>query len=77
MAVTADGTSERVFKRSIGTINYTTGAIKMSNLIVDSYEGDAIKFTANTINKDVKAPKDRIISIRNQDITVNVKQLTE
>lgn len=77
MAVTADGTSERVFKRSIGTINYTTGAIKMSNLIVDSFEGDAIKFTANTINKDVKAPKDRIISIRNQDITVNVKQLTE
>ena len=77
MAVTASGTSERVFKIKMGTVDYTTGAIKMSNLIVDSYEGDAIKFTANTVNKDVKAPKDRIISIRNQDITVNVTQLTE
>ena len=77
MAVTAGTTVEGVFKRNVGTVNYSTGAIKLSNLIVDSYEGDAIKFTANTINKDVKSPKDRIISIRNQDITVNVTQLTE
>ena len=77
MAVTAGTTIEGVFKRNVGTVDYSTGAIKLSNLIVDSYEGDAIKFTANTINKDVKSPKDRIISIRNQDITVNVTQLTE
>ena len=77
MAVTAGATTESVFKRNIGTIDYSTGAVKLSNLIVDSYEGDAIKFTANTVNKDVKSPKDRIISIRNQDITVNVTQLTE
>ena len=77
MAVTAGTTVEGVFKRNVGTVDYSTGAIKLSNLIVDSYEGDAIKFTANTINKDVKSPKDRIISIRNQDITVNVTQLTE
>ena len=77
MAVTASTTTKNVFKRNVGTIDYSTGAIKLSNLIVDSYEGDAIKFTANTVNKDVKSPKDRIISIRNQDITVNVTQLTE
>jgi hypothetical protein len=77
MAVTASTTTKNVFKRNVGTIDYSTGAIKLSNLIVDSYEGSAIKFTANTINKDVKSPKDRIISIRNQDITVNVTQLTE
>ena len=77
MAVTAGTNIQGVFKRNVGTVDYSTGAIKLSNLIVDSYEGDAIKFTANTINKDVKSPKDRIISIRNQDITVNVTQLTE
>ena len=77
MAVTAGTSVQGVFKRNVGTIDYSTGAVKLSNLIVDSYEGDAIKFTANTINKDVKSPKDRIISIRNQDITVNVTQLTE
>ena len=77
MAVTASTSSVSVFKRSIGTINYTTGAIKLSNLIVDSYEGGAIKFIANSVAKDIKAPKDRIITIRGEDITVNVTTLTE
>ena len=77
MAVTASSTSPSVFKRSIGTINYSTGAIKLSNLIVDSFEGNAIKFIANSVAKDVKAPKDRIITIRDEDITVNVTSLTE
>jgi hypothetical protein len=77
MAVTASSTSPSVFKRSIGTINYITGAVKLSNLIVDSFEGNAIKFIANSVAKDVKAPKDRIITIRDEDITVNVTSLTE
>ena len=77
MAVTASTSSVSVFKRSIGTINYTTGAIKLSNLIVDSYEGGAIKFIANSVAKDIRAPKDRIITIRGEDITVNVTTLTE
>lgn len=77
MAVTASTASVSVFKRSIGTIDYSTGAIKLSNLVVDSYEGSAIKFIANSVAKDVKAPKDRIITIRGEDITVNVTTLTE
>lgn len=77
MAVTASTASVSVFKRNIGTIDYSTGAIKLSNLVVDSYEGSAIKFIANSVAKDVKAPKDRIITIRGEDITVNVTTLTE
>jgi len=77
MAVTASTATTSVFKRSIGTINYSTGAIKLSNLTVDSYEGGAVKFIANSVAKDVKAPKDRIITIRDEDITVNVTSLTE
>ena len=77
MAVTASSSDVSVFKRNVGTINYSTGAIKLSNLIVDSYEGGAIKFIANSVAKDVKAPKDRIITIRGEDITVNVTSLAE
>ncbi len=77
MAVTASSADVSVFKRNVGTINYSTGAIKLSNLIVDSYEGGAIKFIANSVAKDVKAPKDRIITIRGEDITVNVTSLAE
>jgi hypothetical protein len=75
MLVTADSEVTRVFKSNVGTLNYTTGAIKLSNLTVDSFEGAYIKFTASTINKDVKTPKDRIISIRGEDITVTVTPL--
>jgi hypothetical protein len=75
MLVTADAETSRVFKSNVGTINYTTGAIKLSNLTVDSFEGNAIKFTAVNISKDVKTPKDRIIAIRGEDITVTVTPL--
>ena len=77
MAVTAGSGAESVFKRNIGVLDYDTGYLRLSNFIVDSYEGASIKFTANTVKKDVKAPKDRIISIRPQDIVVNVTSLTE
>jgi len=75
MLVTADSEVTRVFKSNVGTLNYTTGAIKLSKITVDSFEGASIKFTASTINKDVKTPKDRIISIRGEDITVTVTPL--
>ena len=75
MLVTADTEVARVFKASVGSVNYITGAIKLSNLKVDSFSLNAIKFTATTVNKDVKTPKDRIISIRAEDITVTVTPL--
>jgi len=75
MLVTAGTDVARVFKYGVGTVNYTTGAIKLSNITVDNYEGSSIKFTASTVNKDVKTPKDRIISIRGEDITINVTPL--
>ena len=75
MLVTADTDTARVFKSNVGTLNYTTGAIKLSNITVDQYEGASIKFTASTINKDVKTPKDRIITVRAEDITITVTPL--
>ena len=75
MLISSDSEATRVFKANVGSLNYTTGAVKLSNLIVDAYEGASIKFTASTVNKDVKTPKDRIISIRAEDITVTVTPL--
>ena len=75
MLVTANTDQESVFKPSVGTINYTTGAVKLSNLSVSSFLNKAIKFTANTVNKDIKPPKDRILMIRGEDVTVTVSPL--
>jgi len=75
MLVTADSDIARVVKSSVGTVNYTTGAVRLSNITVEAFEGNAIKFTASIVNKDVKTSKDRIITIRDEDITVTVTPL--
>ena len=72
-AITSGSASRRVFKRNIGTVNYTTGVVKLSNFIVTSYIGDAIKIYANTQNKDIKAPNDRILIVRPADVSVTVQ----
>jgi hypothetical protein len=75
MLVTAEVDSESVFKSSVGTINYSTGAVKLSNLTISSFQNKAIKFTANTVDKDIKPPKDRILVIRGEDVFVTAKTL--
>jgi len=75
MLTTAGTDVELVFKPIVGVIDYKTGAIKLSDLTVTSFENSAIKFTANTVNKDIRPPKDRIIVIRGEDVTVNVTPL--
>jgi len=75
MLVTANTDVESVFKSSVGTVNYSTGAIKLSNLNISSFENNAIKFIANSVNKDIRPPKDRILVIRGEDVTVTVSPL--
>lgn len=75
MLVTSGGDVERVFKPSVGTVDYTTGAVKFSDLTVDSFENNAIKFIASTQTKDIVPPKDRVIVIRGEDVTVTVTPL--
>jgi hypothetical protein len=72
LAITASSATRRVFKRNLGTVNYTTGVVKLSNFIVSSYVGDSIRILANTKNKDIKAPKERILIVRPSDISVSV-----
>ncbi len=76
LMLVTDGTdTATVFKSAVGTINYTTGAVKLTNLTVDSFAGNAIKLTVSTLSKDIKPPKDRIITIRSEDVTVTATPL--
>lgn len=72
MLVTAGTDIQSVFKPIVGTVDYATGAVKLSNLNVSAFDGSAIKFTASSTNKDIKPPKDRIIVVRGEDVTVSV-----
>ena len=71
-AVTSSVSTRRVFKRRVGTVNYATGQVKLSNFAVSGYVGNAIKIFAKIKAKDIKSPKDRILIIRPSDIAVNV-----
>lgn len=57
-------------KRSIGTVDYDTGEVVITNLIVDGYTGGKIKMYAVTDTSDILAPKTRILTVRTNDIKV-------
>ena len=59
-------------KNDAGTINYDTGEVIISNLIIDSYQGNAIKFIGKTRCGNVFGVKNRIVSIREEDIFITV-----
>ena len=63
--------------RNIGSVNYTTGRVVITNLNVSSYVGTEIKIYGRTLSKDISAPKDRIITIREQDINIAVYGVRE
>jgi hypothetical protein len=56
----------------VGTVNYTTGEVNLVSLLVTQYDGSAIKIYANTKSKNILAPKERILSIRAQDVKLKV-----
>lgn len=72
-AVTSGETNRRVFKRNLGSVNYATGVVTLSNFLVQGYQGSAIKFIANTVEKDIVAPNNRILAVRPEDIRITVR----
>lgn len=71
--VQATGTSHVTILPKIGTVNYETGEIEISNLPITAYEGSGIKFYALTESKDIYAQKNIIMSIRASDISVTIE----
>jgi len=60
------------YVRKIGTVNYTTGEVKINSLTVTDFGGNAIKVYGKFVNKDIAPAKDRILSILPEDISITV-----
>lgn len=58
--------------RSAGTIDYTNGKVILSGFFVDESIGSIVKIYANVKAKDIITPKERILSIRAEDINLKV-----
>lgn len=69
--ISSNNISTEILNPSIGTVNYATGEVRLINFAVESFTGNAIKIYAASTSADVTAPKSRILTIRDEDITIN------
>lgn len=69
--ISASSVSPEILDPTIGTVDYATGDVKLINFAVESFTGNAIKIYAASTSSNITAPKSRILSIRDEDITVN------
>ena len=62
-----------ILDEDIGTVDYNTGRVSITNLNVSSFSGSAIKIYARPETQDIIGPKDRVISIRDVDVEIDIK----
>ena len=60
----------------IGTIDYTTGVVNLTNLNIDSYTG-SIKLYVSAKSDDISSSKNTILNINEYDVFVTVQQVRE
>jgi hypothetical protein len=58
---------------NIGTVNYETGQVQLSNFNITSYEGPGIKIKAEPRNRDISVINNNIINIVEDDITLTIQ----
>jgi hypothetical protein len=62
-----------ILDEDIGTVDYNTGRVSITGLNVSSFSGSAIKIYARPFTQDIVGPKDRVISIRDVDVEIDIK----
>jgi len=72
MTVTDDATNPQIVNPKAGVVDYNTGLIKLTNFVVESYNGSGIKIMVRPRNADIKAPQGRVFIIRDNDVVVNM-----
>lgn len=63
--------------KDVGTVDYHTGKIKLTNFIVDSYEGSYFKIYALPHDKDIVPYKSDIFTLETEEINITVEASRE
>jgi hypothetical protein len=66
-----------IIRRNAGSVDYGIGSVKLSDFFADFYEGNGIEIVANTLEKNVSAPKRRVLILNDTDIQINFKEVKE
>ena len=62
---------------SVGTVDYDTGLVQISDVQIDSYEGAAIRIKAVPLNRDIKVTNNVILNIIDEDINLSVRGVSQ
>lgn len=77
-AVSLNDNQDFVKTKSVGTIDYETGVLQLNNIAISRIpNSDIIKIYAKTKFKDISATKNSILTINEEDITVQIEQVSE
>lgn len=66
-----------VLNSSIGSVDYDTGKVIITNLNVSGYDGLAIKIFGQPAKQDIFGQKEKIIAIRPEDVILTIEQSDE
>ena len=69
--VTLDGTTH-VVVNEVGTVDYKTGKVQLKRLNITEYTGNGIKIFARTKRKDISSLLRTILTIKDEDIHINI-----
>ena len=69
--ISANAVNSEILNPLIGTVNYTTGEIRLINFSVEAFSGDAIQIYVAAASVNITSPKSRILTIRDEDVTIN------
>ena len=72
--VSEDITNFAIINPNIGTVDYKTGEVRLSNFSVDAYDGSGIKIIANLKNLDITAPKNRVFLLKDTDVSITLAE---
>ena len=62
-AVNATGSVQETYLSKVGTVNYATGVLTLSNLYVDSYQGNSLNFYAKPASLDIEVVRNNLLSV--------------
>jgi len=68
--VSASGNAELA---DIGSVNYQTGLLQISSLVIDAYEGETLRFYATPAEQDITITNNVLLNIVDEDVTILVK----
>lgn len=67
--------TQKIKLLTVGTVDYETGAVKLSGFNPERYDGNALKIYAVPRDRDIYSPKNNLMSIETDEINITVEEL--